>query len=357
MVIVISLALTFAFSVTTSFAQPTGKEASYVIRNFKFKSGETLEELRINYATWGEPKKDNAGNITNAVLLCPGTGSPWQFFGLPFWASTMYGPGRPLDITKYFVIASDAIGCGKSSKPSDGLRMKFPKYVTDDVVNAQHTLLTEGLGINHLVAVMGYSFGGRQGWQWGTQYPNFITGIIPIASSPFPNAGRRGMQDFLTIETIIKDPSWKNGDYGEQPNNFAVAWMYNSFLMDGFGHLWEEAPTREQSFLYLPELYRKMRRDADANNFIYQIRVNDGFDAYSQLDKIKARVLVINFSGDPMVPIELNHIEKAMEKLGDRGEYLLVKESSQFGHFALMATMNITGPKIGDFLQKLEAIK
>ena len=337
-------------------AQSTGKEGSYVIKNFTFKSGETLEELRINYGTWGEPKKDNNGNITNAVLLCHGTSGRWQFFVLPFWASTMFGPGRPLDITKYFVIASDTIGSGKSSKPSDDLRMKFPKYITEDVVKAQHTLLTEGLGINHLVAVTGYSFGGRQAWQWGIQYPDFITGIIPIASSPFPNAGRRGMQDFLTIETVIKDPSWKNGDYSEQPSNLAIAWMYSLLFTDGAGHLWEVAPTREQSFQYLPEIYKKMGRDADANNLVYQILVNDGFDAYSQLDKIKARVLVINFAGDSMVPIELSHIEKAMEKLGEKGEYLLVKESSNLGHFALMATMNIIGPKVGEFLKKIETI-
>jgi len=354
--IIIFIVLISLLGVLEVAAQSTGKEGSYVIKNFMFKSGETLEELRINYGTWGEPKRDNTGKITNAVLLCHGTNGRWQMFGAPFWASNMYGLGQPLDITKYYVIASDTIGCGKSSKPSDGLRMKFPKYITEDVVKAQYNLLRDGLNVNHLVAVAGYSFGGRQAWQWGIQYPDFVTGIIPMASSPFPNAGRRGMQDFLSIEAIIKDPSWKNGDYSEQPNNLAISWMYGVLFGYGAVHLWEVAPTREKSFEYLPELFKKAGRDADANNSIYQWRVNDGFDAYSQLDKIKARVLVINLVGDPMVPIELNHIEKAMEKLGEKGEYLLVKESSKFGHLALLYTMNIIGAKIGEFLKKIEAI-
>jgi homoserine O-acetyltransferase/O-succinyltransferase len=222
-------------------------------------------------------------------------------------------------------------------------------------VKAQHTLLTEGMGINHLVAVTGYSFGGRPAWQWGTQYLDFITGMIPIASSPFPNAGRRGMQNFLAIEAIIKDPSWENGDYSEQPGNLIIVWAYSMLLNDGTDHLWEVASTREQSFEYLPELFKKVGRDADANNWIYLMRVNDGFDAYSQLHKIKAWVLAINFAGDLNVPAELNHIEKTIEKLGEKGEYLLVKESSKFGHMAFMATMNVIRPKIGKFLRKIEA--
>jgi homoserine O-acetyltransferase len=355
-VTIILIVSIFLLGILEVAAQPTGKEGSYVIKNFKFKSGETLDELRINYATWGEPKRDNTGKVTNAVLLCHGTSGRWQIFGAPFWASTMYGPGQPLDITKYYVIASDTIGAGKSSKPSDGLRIKFPKYITEDVVKAQHALLTEGLNINYLVAVAGYSFGGRQAWQWGIQYPDFMAGIIPMASSPFPNAGRRGMQDFLPIELIIKDPTWENGEYSEQPNNLAISWMYGVLFGFGTVHLWEVAPTREQSFQYLPELFKKMGRDADANDSIYQYRVNDGFDAYNQLDKIKSQVLVVNFVGDPMVPIELNHIEKAKEKLGEKCEYLLVKESSKLGHLALMATMNISGAKIGEFLKKIEPI-
>jgi homoserine O-acetyltransferase len=332
------------------------KEGSYIIKNFKFKSGGELPELRINYATWGEPKKDEKGNVTNAVLLCHGTTGNWQNYANPWWASKMYGPGQPLDISKYFVIASDTIGSGKSSKPSDGLRMKFPKFIIEDVVKAQYILLTEGLGVNHLQAVIGISFGGRQAWQWGVQYPDFMEGIIPIASSPFPNAGRRGMTDFLGIAPIIQDPTWKNGDYQEQPRNFHLALMFYWMFLDGAGHLWEEAPTRKQSFKYLPEVAKWWSKNLDANDWIYLMQVNDGFDAYSQLDEVKAQVLIINMAGDEQVPVELHHAEKAVEKLGDKAEYLLVKEFSEYGHFATSRTLDIYGPKIGEFLKKLATI-
>jgi homoserine O-acetyltransferase len=331
------------------------KEGSYVIKNFTFTSGERLDELRIQYATWGEPKKDRDGHITNAILLCHGTTGSWQSFARPWWAANMYSPEQPLDLAQYFVIASDAIGSGKSSKPSDGLRMNFPKYRHDDVVKAQHILLTEGLGVRHLHAVIGISFGGRQAWQWSVQYPEFMRGIVPIASSPFPNAGRRGMQDALGIEPLLRDPTWNQGAYTEQPRNLPLAMMAFWVFIDGVGHLWDVAPTRERSFQYLSELAKQLAQNLDANDWIYQLRVNDGFDAYSQLERVNARVLVINMAGDEMVPVDLGHLEKAMQKLGAKAEYLLVKEAAGYGHLAVGQTIDIFGPKIGAFVRKLEA--
>jgi homoserine O-acetyltransferase len=165
------------------------------------------------------------------------------------------------------------------------------------------------------------------------------------------------MQDFLGIEPIIKDPTWNNGEYAEQPRNFQLALMFTAVFSDGAGHLWEVAPTRERSFQYLPEMAKRRAQTLDANDWIYQLRVNDGFDAYSQLERVKARVLVINMAGDELVPVELGHIEKAMEKLGAKAEYLLVREAAGHGHRAAGQTVEIYGPKIGEFLQKLEADK
>jgi len=329
------------------------KEASFVAKDFSFVSGEKLPEIRINYATWGEPKKDKSGKITNAVLLCHGTMGNWRGFAANWWAARMFGPGQPLDTTKYFVIASDSIGVGKSSKPSDGLGMNFPKYRLDDVVQAQKRLLTEALGIQELIAVIGISYGGRQTWQWGVQYPEFMRGLVPLISSPFPNAGRRGMQDFLPAEAIVSDPTWNNGSYKEQPRNFQLAIMTFWLTLDGAGHLWEVAPTREKSFSYLPEATKQQARSWDANDFLYQMRVNDGFDAFRDLDRVKARVLMINMAGDGLVPVELGHAEKVLEKLGPKSDYLLVKEASGYGHIAVGQTAAVYAPKIGEFLKKL----
>ncbi len=343
-------------------AQPRGadfvslaKEGSHLIKNFAFVSGETLPELRINYATWGQPKRDAAGRVTNAILLCHGTTGSWRNFVSPWWATKMYGPGQPLDLTRYFVIASDAIGAGKSSKPSDGLRMRFPKYRHDDVVTAQHLLLTDGLGIGQLHAVIGISYGGRQAWQWSVQYPEFVRGVVPLISSPLPNAGRRGMIDFLGLAPLLNDPTWHQGAYAESPRNYPLAVMAYFVFLDGAGHLWDVAPTRERSFQYLPEAARRVTQTLDANDWIYQMRVNDGFDVYSQLDRVKARLLVINMAGDEMVPGELNHIEKAQAKLRAKADYVLIQEAAGYGHFAVTQTIDIYGPKIGEFLNKLPA--
>jgi homoserine O-acetyltransferase len=351
------LAVLLAVPIATAQQAPVdyasrAKEASFVVKDFAFVTGERLPELRINYATWGEPHRDKAGKITNAILLCHGTMGSWRGFA-SWWAANTFGPEQPLDTGKYFVIASDSIGTGKSSKPSDGLGMNFPKYRLDDVVHAQKRLLTEALDVHELVAVIGVSYGGRQTWQWGVQYPEAMRGLVPLISSPFPNAGRRGMQDFLPAEAITSDPTWNNGAYKEQPRNFPLAVMMFRLSLDGAGHLWEVAPTREQSFAYLPEATKQQVRSWDANDFLYQMRVNDGFDAYRDLDRVKARVLMINMAGDGLVPAELGHAEKVVEKLGPQAEYLLVKESYGYGHTAVGQTVAVYGPQIGAFLQRL----
>src|SRR5262245_2201152 len=329
------------------------KEAAFVAKDFAFVSGERLPELRVNYATWGQPKRDTTGKITNAILLSHGTMASWRMFAGSWWAANMFGAGQPLDTGKYFVIASDSIGTGKSSKPSDGLRMSFPKYRLDDVVHAQRRLLAEALDIRELVAVIGVSYGGRQTWQWAVQYPDAMRGVVPLISSPFPNAGRRGMQDFLPAEAITTDPTWNNGAYTTQPRNFQLAVMMFAVSLDGAGHLWDVAPTRDQSFSYLPKLTQQALSSWDANDFIYQMHVNDGFDAYRDLSRVKARVLMINMAGDGLVPAELGHAEKVLATLGPKADYLLVKESSGYGHLAVGQTATLYAPKIGDFLQRL----
>jgi len=329
------------------------KEAVFVARDFTFVTGERLPELRVNYATWGQPKRGTTGKITNAILLCHGTMGSWRSFASSWWAANMFGPGQPLDTGKYFVIASDSIGTGKSSKPSDGLRMSFPRYRLDDVVHAQRRLLAEALDVRELVAVIGVSYGGRQAWQWAVQYPEAMRGVVPMISSPFPNAGRRGMQDFLPAEAITADPTWDNGAYTTTPRNFQLAVMMFALSLDGAGHLWDVAPTRDQSFSYLPKLTQQAVSTWDANDFIYQMRVNDGFDAYRDLNRVKARVLMINMAGDGLVPAELGHADKVLATLGGKADYLLVNEASGYGHLALGQTPTVYGPKIGEFVQKL----
>ena len=195
----------------TKYAAPV--ESDYVINNFKFVSGELLPRLNIHYTTIGQPIKDKNGNIINAVLIMHGTtGGGYQFLFEQF-ANNLYGDGQILDAKKYFIVMPDAIGHGKSSKPSDGLRMKFPKYTYDDMVLANYRLLTEHLGINHLRLVMGTSMGGMQTWVWGYSYPDFMDALMPLASLPVEIAGRNRMARNLAMDMIKTDPEWKGGDY------------------------------------------------------------------------------------------------------------------------------------------------
>lgn len=327
-------------------------ERAFVIQNFAFESGQTLDEVHINFVTLGTPKRDSDGSIVNGILLVHGTGSDWRAFAANWWTKNMFGPGQPLDLNNTFVVISDNLGAGASSKPSDGLRMKFPEYRHSDVVNAQHLLVKECLGIQRLHAVMGSSYGGRLSWQWAVQHPRSIKGVVTMIASPFPAAGRRGMQDSLGLEPLMIDPSWNGGDYEQQPQNLPLALMGYWVFVDGAHHLWRLAPTREGSLAYLPDLAKKLAAKIDANDWIYQLRVNNHFDVAASLDSIEAQVLAIELDGDEMVPVELGQMEEVKGRLGERVEYLLLNDTGR-GHSALPSLIQHIGPRIGQFLSKL----
>ena len=328
------------------------KEQQYVINTLQLENGQELNEARINFVTLGTPHHDSRGQITNAVLLIHGTASNWRAYTDQWWCNCMYGAGQPLDLEQTFVVISDNLGAGKSSKPSDGLRMHFPRYRHSDVARAQHHLIHDHLGIQQLQAVIGISYGGRLSWQWAIQHPSALKGVIPMIASPFPSAGRRGMQDFLGQEALLLDPSWQGGNYEEQPKNFLLSLMAYWVFVDGSQHLWNVAPTRKQSMRYLPKLAQKLAANLDANDWIYQLRVNDDFNAAASLDRLTAHVLAIELDGDEMVPSELGQIAQARQILGASSDYALIKDAGR-GHSALPIVMPDIAPRIGQFLQNL----
>src|SRR6185369_10355253 len=226
---------TLAFSQTTPERQrnyPAPVEGDYTIYDFKFRSGESLPELKLHYLTIGTPAKDNSGVVRNAVLIMHGTGGTGAQFLSPQFANVLFGPGQLLDATKYFIILPDAIGHGRSSKPSNGLHMKFPHYTYDDMVLAQYRLVTEKLGVNHLRLVTGTSMGGMHTWVWGETYPDFMDALMPLASLPTQIAGRNRVWRRTAIDAIRNDPEWKNGDYTSQPQGLrtaaALLWLVGS---------------------------------------------------------------------------------------------------------------------------------
>ncbi len=325
-----------------------------IVRDFHFRDGEVLPGLHLHYVTWGEPARNAAGEIINAMLLLHGTlgnGLGWGHAApLSPAKHPLLGPGGPLDVQKYFVIAPDTIGAGNSSKPSDGLRMKFPHYNLEDIVAAERQV-AEHLGVHHFVAVLGASMGGRQTWQWGVQYPDWMDALVPMISSPFPNSGRRGLIDLLPEAIVKNDPNWDQGNYAKNPKGMRLAWLtYGLFTTTATG--FDTAlPTREAADKEVnPD--RDASSEPDANDFIYMMELNNGYDAWSQLGRIHCPVLMINGRSDLMVPVELQHAQKVTARLKN-STYLEITEESEYGHGALGRTSPIWGPKLKAWLESV----
>jgi homoserine O-acetyltransferase len=273
----LSAALLIASLVPASFVPawaqtswPNQREGDFILRDFKFASGETIAELKQHYTTLGTEKRNEAGEIVNGVLLLHGTSGAGTDWLRPSLADELFAPGQPLDATKYFIILPDAIGRAGSSKPSDGLRAKFPHYRYQDIVTAEHRLITEGLKVRHLRLVAGSSMGGMQSWMWGYMYPDLMDGVVPIASQPIRMSGKNWMQRRVAIEAIRNDPDWKDGNYEKNPTHFVYTVPYGFLQTSNVLRLQEQVPTVEAG----DALYRKLVEEAkkrDANDVLWGI--------------------------------------------------------------------------------------
>jgi homoserine O-acetyltransferase/O-succinyltransferase len=326
-------------------------EHTLLIRDFQFQNGESLPELRQHYVTWGTPRRNAQGEITNAVLLLHGTLGTGVGWGRRYPGEgphPLLGSGSPLDVERYFVIAPDTIGSGRSSKPSDGLRMKFPRFTLQDIVEAQ-TRVLDDLRVGRLVAVIGASMGGRQAWQWAVQYPERTQAVVPMIASPFPNTGRRGLIDTLTDVIIRRDPAFRNGAYEQNPEAAVrLASLFYSLFLTGL-ETWEErVPTREDAYK-LADAGGGAFQDADATDLIYMMRLNDGFDAWSHLDRVRVPVLIINVAEDDMVPVGLGHARKTIERLAD-AEYIELSDPVH-GHGGLSRAVSEWAPQLDQWLR------
>ena len=350
--------LTVCLSAITQTFPPVF-ESDYVIKDFKFESGESLPQLNIHYITLGRAIKNNKGEITNAVLIMHGTtGNGRQFLREQF-ASNLYNQGQILDTTKNFIVLPDAIGHGKSSKPSDGLHMKFPKYTYDDMVIANYRLLTEHLGVKHLRLCMGTSMGGMQTWVWGYTYPDFMDALMPLASLPVEIAGRNRMMRKMAMDIIKTDPEWKGGEYSSEPKTglrgaaFALFFMGSSSIQ-----LQKRAATRMQADSLAEVTINSSLNNTDANDFIYQIDASRYYNPSPQLSKIKAPLLAVNSADDEVNPPELRIMEKEILKV-KKGRYILLPITEKTtGHakrneFFLLKTL-CRGDEQKKFLKSLQ---
>jgi homoserine O-acetyltransferase len=329
---------------------PNYREDDFVIRDYVFASGESLPELRLHYRTMGVARRDAGGKIINGVLLLQGntgTGANWL---RPSLADELYGPGQPLDARHYFIIMQDALGRGGSSKPSDGLRGKFPHYRYRDMVQSGYRLLTEGLGVAHLRLVIGSSMGGMHAWMWAEMYPDLMDGVVPLSCQPVEISGRNWMGRRAAAEAIRHDPDWNGGDYTQNPRHYIYSAAGN-FGTESPTRIQEMAPTRAAA----DALYERRLAEAakgDANNQLWAIEAIMDYNPEPDLGKITARVLLINDAEDHANPPELGTVERAMKRV-KHGRYVLIPAGPDtHGHFSHFYA-KLWKPYLIEFMQTL----
>jgi len=304
---------------------PTPQTGVWVAKNFRFHTGEVMPEVRLAYTTVGNPTGE-------PVVLLHGTTSSGASFLTSELGSELFGPGQVLDAQKYFIILPDALGAGRSSKPSDGLRTQFPRYNYDDMVAAQHRLLTEGLGLQHVRMILGNSMGGMHAWVWGTTYPDFMDVLVPMASTPSQMSGRNWMMRRFIVESIRQDPAWMNGNYTTQPPSLQFANVFYTTATNGGDQgLYRKAPTREQADRLLDQSL-KAPSTADANNHLYLWEASRDYDPNPRLEKIKATVLAINSADDERNPTSLGLMEKALQRMPTARLFLIPASEHTSGH-------------------------
>jgi homoserine O-acetyltransferase/O-succinyltransferase len=308
-------------------------EGDYVIPNYRFLSGETLPELRLHFTTLGKPHRDAHGRVNNAVLILHGTGGSGHSFLVDKFAGVLFGNGQLLDTNRYYVILPDGIGHGSSSKPSDGLHAHFPQYDYDDMVIAQHAMLTLGLQVDHLRLVLGTSMGCMHTWIWGERYPDFVDALMPLACLPVQIAGRNRLWRELVMDAIRSDSQWLQGEYRSEPMG-ALRNAAGLLLIAGSSPIQMQIalPTRDAADQFLQKFMEREFEDLDANDLLYQMNASRNYDPSAGLDKIAAPVMWINSADDFVNPPELGVAEREIKRVKN-GRFVLLPASDQtHGH-------------------------
>ena len=331
---------------------PDRKDGVFVIRDFTFRSGEVMAELSLGYTTLGAPRRDSSGSVVNAVLLLHGTTGTGISWLQPSLADSLFGTNQPLDAGKYYIILPDSIGLGRSSKPSDSLKTCFPHYGYHDMVETQHRLVTEGLGITRLRLVSGTSMGGMHTWLWAVRYSSMMDGAVALTSQPAAISGRNLLWRRIITETIRNDPDWRGGDYTTNPTRFAYTFPLFSIMVDSASHLQEICPTRETTLAYYDRMVENARR-VDANDYLYRFEASADYDPWPDLERITVKLLAINFADDMINPTELGILEQAMTRVKTGRSVLITPEKGKsLGHQG-QSQGALWEPYLAEFLKEL----
>lgn len=290
---------------------PAAHQADAVFANYTFRDGETLAQVKLHYATLGKAHRNAQGEIDNAILVLHWTGADSRALLSPVWTTSLYGPGRPLDSNRYYLIFADSIGHGQSSKPSDGLKAKFPNYDYGDMVDLQHKLVTETLGIQHLHAVIGMSMGGMNAWQWAVAYPNMMDGVMPVVSLPIKVSGRNLLWRRMIVDAVRADPTWHNGNYTQAPESWLQGYNILRMMIDSAPDLQRAIPDGAAADKFLVN-NRFTANHIDTNDVLYSLKSSFSYNPQPDLSKITTKLYALNFSDDEFNP-------DSLARAGNRG--------------------------------------
>ncbi|MEA3142609.1 MAG: homoserine O-acetyltransferase/O-succinyltransferase [Gammaproteobacteria bacterium] len=322
---------------------PTPREGDWIAPSFTFHTGETLNNVRLHYVTVGDPTKP-------AILVLHGTNEPAAGMLTPHFAGKLFGPGQPLDATKYFIILPEGIGIGKSTKPSDGLRARFPQYDYNDMVSAQYRMVTEGLGIHHLRLVLGYTLGGMQTWLWGEQYPDMMDALVPMAAQPTEMSSRNWMMRRMLVESIKQDPAWDHGNYSVQPPSLRLAGTMFAIATSGGTLAYQAlAPTNAKADKMVDNMLAAPK--GDANDVIYQWASAADYNAEPGLNLIRAPLLAINSADDERNPPETGTMQASLKQL-KRARLLLIPASAETRGHGTELNATFYAQQLGVFMQE-----
>ena len=348
---ILALAGAFAALMAGAADYPAPQQGAFVVKDYQFKSGEKLPEVKMHYYTLGTPQKDSTGKIRNAVLILHGTGGTGRQFLSPNFGGVLFGPGQLLDATKYFIILPDNVGHGESSKPSDGLHMRFPHYEYDDMIDLQYRMLTQGLGVNHLRLVMGTSMGGMHTWLWSEQHPDFIDAAMPLASQPVEIAGRNRMMRRMIMDAIRNSPDWNNGEYKEQPRGLAAALDVLLLMGSAPLQMQKDEPTREKADAFLENYVVTRSKTTDANDMLYYFDASRNYNPEPQLEKITAPLTAVNSADDMINPPELKIIDRDIQHVKN-GKYVLLPITDQTRGHGTHSLPAIWGEHLAELLKR-----
>jgi len=315
-------------------ASPTARQAHAWFTHYAFRNGPTLDRVRIHYSTLGEPHLDAHGEIDNAVLMLHWTGADGMALQSPAFMQSVFGPGCPLSADRFYLIFADSVGHGKSSKPSDGLKARFPHYGYCDIVDLQHRLVTQVLGIKRLRAILGLSMGGMNAWQWAQSYPNAMDAIMPVAALPMKISGRNILWRRMAIAAIRSDPEWQDGNYSKPPQGLIQAYGLLRMMIDGVPRLQASVPDAAGADQFIAQAAAQAQ-SIDANDILYSLESSADYAPQPRLASIRAKVFALNFDDDEFNPDRLGILQSLLGEVAHGRFIVQPGTSSSFGHLTL----------------------